>query len=83
MTIVPLYRTIRADGGVSVSPNGEGAPHAYRLVADEGMLLKNGDTVTPCVDTTCTDGWEEVVDTDSTTDDVEDMRTALAMLGVE
>lgn len=80
MKIIPLYATIRADGGVSVSPNGDGTHHAYRLVADDGMLLKNGDTVTPCVDTTCTDGWTEIVDSENM--DVEDMRTALAMLGV-
>lgn len=81
MKIIPLYKTVRADGGVSISPNGSGTPHAYRLVADDGMLLKKGDTITPCVDTDCADGWTEIIDMENM--DTEDMRTALALLGVE
>lgn len=81
MKIIPLYKTVRTDGGVSISPNGSGTPHAYRLVSDDGMILKNGDTVTPCIDTEFVDDWEEIIDTENL--DVEDMRTALAMLGVE
>lgn len=63
MEVKTLYRTIRADGGVDVSPNKptEGEyTETYRLIADEGMELVKGDVRTMCIDTDTVDGWEEV-----------------------
>ncbi len=64
MQIKTLYKTIRTDGGVTVSPDkpesGE-YTEMLRLVADEGKLLtQNGIDTTPCVDVDFTDGWYEV-----------------------
>ncbi len=64
METIKLYRFIRPDGGVSVSPvkpDGE-YTELFRLVADEGMVLTNGETVTSCTDTENPDIWSEVVD---------------------
>lgn len=63
MEVKTLYRTIRADGGVDVSPNKptEGEyTETYRLIADDGMELVKGDVRTICIDTDTVDGWEEV-----------------------
>lgn len=62
MKAIPLYKFIRPDGGVTVSPikpEGEYS-EMFRLVADEGMVLKNGDVETTCIDVESVDGWEEV-----------------------
>lgn len=62
MKVIPLYKFIRPDGGVTVSPikpDGEYS-EMFRLVADEGMILKNGDVETTCTDVLSADGWEEV-----------------------
>lgn len=62
MQIIPLYKYERADGGTTVSPNRPDANFTkmYRLVADEGKALTNGDIITPCVDVESTDGWNEI-----------------------
>ncbi len=64
MQVKTLYKTIRADDGVTVSPNkpesGE-YTEMYRLIADEGKLLTvNGSDTTPCVDVESAEGWYEV-----------------------
>jgi hypothetical protein len=62
MKVIPLYKFIRPDGGVTVSPikpEGEYS-EMFRLVADEGMILKNGEVETTCTDVLSADGWEEV-----------------------
>lgn len=64
MKVVKLYRTVREDGGVTVSPtkveSGE-YTETYRLIAADGKLLTlNGIDTTPCVDVDFTDGWYEV-----------------------
>lgn len=66
MQIKPLYRYVRHDGGVTVSPNKPDCEYTemYRLIADEGMILQKGDELTPCVDTDSTEGWEEIIDVD-------------------
>lgn len=64
MQIMTLYKTVRDDGGVTVSPNkpkDEEYTTLLRLIADEGKLLtQNGTDTCPCVDTDTTDGWYEV-----------------------
>lgn len=62
MQKITLYRYIRTDGGVTVSPVKPDAEYIvlYRLIADEGMELTDGVTNTICVDTDTPDAWEEV-----------------------
>lgn len=62
MQILTLYRFERENGGVSVSTEKpEGAyTETKRLVADEGMVLTDGNTYTPCIDTEDESGWEEI-----------------------
>lgn len=61
MTVMKLY----TGGGVSLSPKYEEGrtESAYvRLVADDGMMLKNGERTTTCIDVLATDAenWTEV-----------------------
>lgn len=59
---ITLYRFIRPDGGVTVSPvkpNGEYIK-MFRLVADEGYVLTNGVTTTLFCDTDNAEAWTEV-----------------------
>lgn len=64
MKVVKLYRTVREDGGVTVSPtkveSGE-YTEMFRLIADDGKLLTvNGIDTCPCVDVETVEGWYEV-----------------------
>lgn len=66
MQKITLYRFIRPEGGVTVSPvkpKGE-YTELYRLVADEGMVLTDGENFTTCTDTDNPDVWSEVADTE-------------------
>lgn len=65
MKKVTLYRYTREDGGVTVTPSRPktaGYTIKYRLIADEGMTLTNGETTTTCVDVDSVAGWSEIVD---------------------
>ena len=59
MSIIPLYRYTRPDGGVTVSPIKPDTEYAElcRLVADEGMAITNGVIITDCIDVDSADGW--------------------------
>lgn len=63
MTIIPIYRYIREDGGVTVSPDkpqGE-CTEIVRIIADEDKLItKDGVNMFSCIDTDNADGWQEV-----------------------
>lgn len=63
MEIIKLYKFIRPEGGVTVSPimpEGE-YTEMVRFVADVGkLLIKDGENFTSCVDTDSVDGWYEV-----------------------
>lgn len=63
MKIIPLYKYIRPDGGVSVSPNKPDCEYTemFRIIADEGCTLRKGDLEADCVDTDNMDGWEELL----------------------
>lgn len=64
MKTVNLYRYDETNG-IVVTPNirNDGdTPYAYRLVADDGKILKNGDELTYCVDAKTPDDWEEIDD---------------------
>lgn len=70
MQTITLYRYTRPDGGVTVSPEqpDEGTAYElrYRLIADEGLSLTNGEVFTQCTDTATPDAWQEVSDGDDT-----------------
>ena len=82
MQTIPIYRYTRPDGGVSVSPIKPDCEcvEMFRLIADEGMTLTDGETIKSCVDTDNADGWEEIVDSsdDSTEELTETMLKARA-----
>lgn len=78
-----LYRYIREDGGVTVSPNMPDVEYTTltRLVADKGKLLtKDGEVRVRCVDTYNVDEWYEVDSEEEATE--EDYIEALGRLGV-
>lgn len=62
MQIVNLYKYIRDDGGTTVSPTMPNTEYTemFRLIADEGKELVNGDIHTSCIDVETTEGWIEV-----------------------
>ena len=62
MQIIKLYKYVRENGGVTVSPNKPDCDYTemYRIVADEGKVLINGGIVTPCIDVESVEGWEEI-----------------------
>lgn len=64
MQTINLYRYIRPDGGVTVSPIEPDVEYTvlYRLVADEGYILTNDTTYAPCIDTNTPGEWSEVID---------------------
>lgn len=66
MEKITLYRFNRPDGGVSVSPVKPDGDYTelFRLVADEGMVLTDGETVTSCTDTENPGAWSDVPDPD-------------------
>jgi hypothetical protein len=64
MQTINLYKYIREDGGVTVSPNKPKCDYTemLRLVADEGKVLTNGKVETPCRDVESVEGWSEIDD---------------------
>lgn len=62
MQKITLYKYIREDGGITVSPIKPDTEYTemFRLVADEGKVLVNGDITTTCTDVVSTEGWEEI-----------------------
>lgn len=64
MKVITLYRYLRPSGGITVSTEKPDCEYTtlVRLIADEGMLLTDGDISTQCVDVDNSDGWSEIVD---------------------
>ena len=67
MQKVKLYRYEDENGVVTITPNARvetDTPSRLRLVADEGMLLTDGNTETPVVDILFhkADNWHEITD---------------------
>lgn len=57
-----LYRYLREDGGYTVSPvkpEGTAYTKRYRLIAEEGMAITDGETVTEVVDVKSYAGWRD------------------------
>ena len=73
MRTVNLYKYVETNGTVVMphARNEEDIPNSYRLIADEGKILKNGEILTYCVDTHTTDGWEEIDDTTAPVEETE------------
>lgn len=60
-----MYR-VRRDGRVYITPHRPteaGYTILYRLIADEGMILTDGERTAPAVDTNNPDEWSEIEDT--------------------
>lgn len=69
MQKITLYRYKRDDGGVTISPVQPDGEYTvlYRLVAEDGYTLTDGNTTAGCVDTDNPDVWKEIVEvTDET-----------------
>lgn len=62
MQKITLYKYARADGGTTVSPIKPDCEYTemYRLIADEGKVLTDGEITTTCTDTTEPSKWQEV-----------------------
>ena len=62
MKEITLYRYLRPDGGVTVSPVMPDTEYTQlvRLVAGEGCVLTDGTTATVCIDTDNPTAWTEV-----------------------
>lgn len=65
MQIITLYKTVRENGGVTVSPikpeEGTEYTEAVRLIADEGKAVtKDGISLYSCIDTETAEGWYAV-----------------------
>jgi hypothetical protein len=57
-----LYRYLREDGGYTVSPvkpEGTAYTKRYRLMAEEGMAITNGEIVTEVIDVKSYAGWQD------------------------
>ena len=53
MKLKTLYRYLREDGGYTISPvkpEGTAYTKRYRLIADEGMAITDGEIVTEVID---------------------------------
>ncbi len=64
MQDILLYRFNREGGGITIStekPKTDEYTTLHRLVADEGMLLTDGEKQVYCVDTENTVDWSEIV----------------------
>lgn len=65
MQILNLYRYERSGGGVTTSreiPEGVEYITKYRLIADDGKVLSNGDVTVSCIDVDAIAGWTEIDD---------------------
>ena len=64
MQIIPLYRYRRPEGGITVSPVRPKCEYTelFRIIADDGYILKHGETVTSCIDTDNLSVWQEIED---------------------
>ena len=62
MQKIILYRYERLDGGVTNSPVKPDCDYTvrYRLIADDGKILTNGNDTTYCADVNSADGWTEI-----------------------
>ena len=60
MQIVKLWKTVRQNGGITVSPVSGDYSDSVRLIANEGKILTNGNVKTFCIDVDSAEGWKEI-----------------------
>jgi hypothetical protein len=62
MQVITLYKYVRDDGGVTVSPIKPECEYTEmnRIIADEGKMLTNGSIETYCTDVESVEGWVEI-----------------------
>lgn len=62
MQDVILYRYADGQGGAIVSPEMPDGEYSalHRLIADDGCMLTDGNTVCECVDTDNPENWAEI-----------------------
>lgn len=79
MQKITLYRYKRDDGGVTISPVQPDWEYTvlYRLVAEDGYTLTDGNTTAGCVDTDNPAVWEEIAEI---TDEIAAKATAYDVL---
>ena len=67
MEIKTLYRYEREPNKITVSTEKPDAEYTeiFRLIADEGKILTDGETETYCIDVDSPDGWTEIDDNTS------------------
>ena len=80
-----LYRVTRSDGGIDVTPNKpnhDNYTETYRVIADEGKLLTDGNNTYSCIDTDYPSNYTEIADEDFTEATESDYINALEEMGV-
>lgn len=63
MTVKPIYRFIREDGGVTITPDMPQGEYTelVRIIADKDKLItKDGVNTFSCIDTDSAEGWYEI-----------------------
>ena len=63
MKIVELYRYENDDGSISISPekrNEVNIEYKYRLIANEGQVITDGENIFYCIDTDDIDQYFEI-----------------------
>ena len=62
MQIKTLYKYARTDGGITITPVQPDVAYTqlYRLVAEDGSEITNGEITTTCIDVESYDGWHDV-----------------------
>ena len=62
MQIKPLYKYSRTDGGTTITPIQPDVAYTqqYRLVAEDGSEITNGEITTTCIDVESYDGWHDI-----------------------
>jgi hypothetical protein len=73
MEVITLYRYEREPGKITVSPIKPNAEYTemYRLIADEGKILTDGEIETGCIDVHSTEGWTEIDAPEEETEETE------------
>lgn len=62
MQIKPVYKYVRSDGGVTITPVQPDSAYTqlYRLIAEGSGEITNGEITTTCVDVESYEGWHDV-----------------------
>ena len=84
MQIINLYRYENSDGSVSVTPTKRDESDevwSYRVIADEGKGITDGNIVTECIDTHTPAEWSDCEIDDDEAGEA-DFLDALERLGV-